>query len=120
MWRIVDARRETLNSPTVEEVDFDIRSLLLDRAPESRLLETAPERAVGDKRRQLKMENALESLWLWDGDSSGTHEGERQPLEAGTRGLVRHSKPRSLKACVVNCRQTVSVRIGESANVNCN
>jgi hypothetical protein len=28
-----------------------------------------------------------ELLWLCDGDSSGTQEGERPPWEAGTRGL---------------------------------
>jgi hypothetical protein len=28
-----------------------------------------------------------ELLWLCDGDSSGTQEGERPPREAGTRGL---------------------------------
>jgi hypothetical protein len=30
-----------------------------------------------------------ESLWIWHGDSSGAQEGERSPLEAGTRGLVK-------------------------------
>jgi hypothetical protein len=28
-------------------------------------------------------------LWLWKGDSSRTQEGERPPLEAGTRGIVK-------------------------------
>jgi hypothetical protein len=32
-------------------------------------------------------------LWLWDGGSSGTQEGEHSPLEAGNRGLVRDSRP---------------------------
>jgi hypothetical protein len=40
-----------------------------------------------------------ESLWLWSGDSYGTQEGERPPLEAGTRGVMRHSKPRGFSAC---------------------
>jgi hypothetical protein len=31
-------------------------------------------------------------LWLWDGGSSGTQEGEGEQLEAGPRGLVRDSK----------------------------
>jgi hypothetical protein len=33
------------------------------------------------------------------GDSFGTQEGERQPLEADTRGLVRDSRPRGLSVC---------------------
>jgi hypothetical protein len=40
-----------------------------------------------------------ESLWLWDGDSSGTQEGEYSPLEAGTRGLVCDSRARRRSAC---------------------
>jgi hypothetical protein len=35
-------------------------------------------------------------LWLWEGDSLGTEEGDRQPLEAGARGLVRDSKQDSV------------------------
>jgi hypothetical protein len=30
-----------------------------------------------------------ELLWLCEGNSSVTQEGERPPLEAGTRGLVK-------------------------------
>jgi hypothetical protein len=30
-----------------------------------------------------------ELLWLRHGESSGTQEGDRSPLEAGTRGLVK-------------------------------
>jgi hypothetical protein len=44
-----------------------------------------------------------ESLWLWCGDSLGTQEEERPPLEAGVRGLVWDSRPRGPNACVVNC-----------------
>jgi hypothetical protein len=39
-------------------------------------------------------------LWLWDGDSSGTQEGERPPLEISTRGPVLASRPRGLSAFV--------------------
>jgi hypothetical protein len=28
-------------------------------------------------------------MWLWQGESSGSEEGERLPLEAVTRGLVK-------------------------------
>jgi hypothetical protein len=35
-----------------------------------------------------------ELLWLWHGDSSGTHKSKHPPLEAGTRGLVRNSRLR--------------------------
>jgi hypothetical protein len=40
--------------------------------------------------------------------------GERPPLEAGTRGLVKDSRPRRLSACIVNCRLcelAISVRV---------
>jgi hypothetical protein len=36
-----------------------------------------------------------EWLWLWRGDSSGTHKGERPLLETGTRGLVGDRKTRA-------------------------
>jgi hypothetical protein len=42
------------------------------------------------------MDRAIESLLLWRGDSSGTQEGERPPLETGTTGLVMDSRPRGL------------------------
>jgi hypothetical protein len=51
-----------------------------------------------------------ESLWLWGGDSSGSQEWERPPLEADTRGLVKNSIPRRPSACVVKCIQTVKYR----------
>jgi hypothetical protein len=35
---------------------------------------------------------------------SGTQKGERPPLEAGTGGLVRDSRPSGLCACIMNCR----------------
>jgi hypothetical protein len=34
----------------------------------------------------------------------GTQEGERPPLEAGTRRLVRDSRVRGHSACMMNCR----------------
>jgi hypothetical protein len=34
-----------------------------------------------------------------DGDSFGTQEGERPPLEAVSQRLVRDSKPRELSVC---------------------
>jgi hypothetical protein len=33
----------------------------------------------------------VSQVLLWDGDSFGTQEGERLPLEAGTRGLLWES-----------------------------
>jgi hypothetical protein len=42
-----------------------------------------------------------ESLWLWDGDSSGTQVMECPPLEADARGPVRDSRPRGLSVCVL-------------------
>jgi hypothetical protein len=33
-------------------------------------------------------------LRLWRGNGLGTQEGERPPLEAGTRGLMEDSRPR--------------------------
>jgi hypothetical protein len=48
-----------------------------------------------------------DSLWLWDGDSSGTQEGERPTLQDGTRGLVWDSILRKLSACVMNCKLCV-------------
>jgi hypothetical protein len=56
---------------------------------------------------KMKSISALcqELLWLWNGDSSGSQEIERTPLEAGTSGLVRDSRPRrGVSVCVVNCR----------------
>jgi hypothetical protein len=38
-------------------------------------------------------------LWLWDGDSSGTQEGESPQLEGSTQGLMRNSIPRGLNEC---------------------
>jgi hypothetical protein len=46
-------------------------------------------------------------LWLWDGNSSGIQEGKRPPLEAGTRELVRDSRPKGLSECLVNCSQII-------------
>jgi hypothetical protein len=33
-----------------------------------------------------------ELLWLWDGDSLRTREGERPPLEAGKTGVGQQTK----------------------------
>jgi hypothetical protein len=43
------------------------------------------------------------------GNSSGTQEGERRPLEAGTRGLVLDSKSREL--CVYSELSSVRNRV---------
>jgi hypothetical protein len=48
----------------------------------------------------------LRVLWLWHGDSSGTKEGERTPLEAGTRGLVKIQQT-GKNHCVCSKLQTV-------------
>jgi hypothetical protein len=50
-----------------------------------------------------------ELLWLWDGSSSGTQEGERPPLEASTRGLVKGQQTKKTQfvcselSIAVNC-----------------
>jgi hypothetical protein len=44
--------------------------------------------------RQFLESEHCESLQLWDGESSGTKEGERPPLEDDTRGLVWDIIPR--------------------------
>jgi hypothetical protein len=59
-------------------------------------------------------------LWLWDGDSSGTQEGDRLPLEAGTRGLVRDSRPRRLSACAESSIDCNCVNWRERHRINCN
>jgi hypothetical protein len=43
----------------------------------------------------MELMNALSKklLWLWPGDSLGHQEGERPPLEAGTRRLVKGQQP---------------------------
>jgi hypothetical protein len=48
-----------------------------------------------------------ELLRLCDENSSGIQKGERLPWEAGTRGIVRDSRPRRLSACIMNYRQSV-------------
>jgi hypothetical protein len=58
-----------------------------------------------------------ESLWLFSGDGSETEEGERPPLDAGTRGLVWDSKPRGLSACAVNFGQAVC---NSDSAIDCN
>jgi hypothetical protein len=78
----------------------------LDRAPEKIATGKSPDSTDRDKRRQFQeMESTVsqESLWVWQGDSSGTEEGERPPLKTGTRGLMRDSRPIGLSACVMNC-----------------
>lgn len=40
-----------------------------------------------------------ELLWLWERESSWTQQEERPPLEAGTRGIVKESRPRELGVC---------------------
>jgi hypothetical protein len=44
-------------------------------------------------------------IFRWD--SSVTQNGERPPLEDGTREPVRNSRLRGLRAPIVDCRQTV-------------
>jgi hypothetical protein len=58
------------------------------------------------------------SLCLWRGDSSGTREGERPLLEAGSRELVKGSGLRGPCACLMNCR-VCEIAIAISS-VNCN
>jgi hypothetical protein len=53
---------------------------------------------------------------MWHGDSLGTQEGERPSLEAGTRGLVRDSRPRGL---IAFCSEMQTVRNSDSA-IDCN
>jgi hypothetical protein len=60
-------------------------------------------------------------LWLCDGDSLGTHEGERPAWEAGTRGLK--GQQAEITDCVCNRGQAIdcmTVWIGDSNRVNCN
>jgi hypothetical protein len=38
-------------------------------------------------------------LWLWPGDSSGTQEEDRPPLEACTRALMKDSRAGRLSGC---------------------
>jgi hypothetical protein len=48
----------------------------------------------------------------------GTWKGKSPELEAGTKGLVKDSRPRRLVVCVVNYR--LYLRIGVSATAKCN
>jgi hypothetical protein len=66
-----------------------------DRTPDSK--DPDKNRQFQNMERECTVSQVL--LWLWDGDSLGTQEGERPPLEAGTRGLIRDSRPRGLSAC---------------------
>jgi hypothetical protein len=66
------------------------------RSPGKQLLERVP----------VKCTVSQELLWLWDRDSLGIQQRERPSWEAGTRGIMRDSRPRGLSACIVNCRET--------------
>jgi hypothetical protein len=48
----------------------------------------------------------------------GNSEKERLPFEAGTRRVIRDSRPRGLSACLLNRRQTVC-EIAIAADCNC-
>jgi hypothetical protein len=52
------------------------------------VIERAPGRRGQNKRRQFQiLLVSQKSLWLLDGDSLGTQEGEHPPLETGSSGL---------------------------------
>jgi hypothetical protein len=94
------------------------RKLVVDKAPEELNLRS------GD--RTIKSVSHV-LLWLCNGDSSGTQDGERPPWEAGTRGLEGQQIKRT--RCVyselqTDCRlcnsdrlKTVVVWIGNSVTV---
>jgi hypothetical protein len=59
--------------------------------------QSAEDSVIGQSSSECILSQVL--LWLCDGDSSRTQEGECPPVEAGSRGLVRDSRPRELSVC---------------------
>jgi hypothetical protein len=74
----------------------------LDRAPEQLLGQSQTVQTWTRGGRESNVSQV--SWWLWDGGRSGAQEEESPRLEAGTRGLVRDSRPRGRNACAVKRR----------------
>lgn len=79
------------------------------------VIRRTPDRLAGESSELLVTRRAVlgggndctvskEFLWLWQGDSSVTQEGERPPLKFGSKRRVKYSRLRRLIVFVVKPR----------------